>query len=418
MTVRDQRSLWRGRILALLGIALVAFSLRSAVASLSPVVDRIQQDFELPGVMIGLIGTAPPVCFAISGLVTPFLERRLGLERLLVTALIVLTVGLGARGFAVDAVGLLAASAVLFAAIGVGNVLLPALVKKHFPDRVGTLTTVFATTMSVATFLPPLVAVPLADAVNWRFSLAVWAVLALMALVPWVVILFRRGPESAAEAVDEAEDAEAIAIPAGDVLARLWRSPLAWSLAICFMASSMLAYSVFAWLPPILIERAGVSPAMAGALLSLFGAIGLPTSLIVPTLVVRLNATGPLIIIAVLGGLGGISGLLFAPAAAPVLWVVLLGVMPLYFPMILVLIGMRTRTHTTTVALSGFVQSLGYAMAAMFPVGIGVLYEMTEDWTAPLWLLAAAIAVSLPTVLVLARRTTIEDEWERRAGAR
>ncbi|WP_394279327.1 MFS transporter [Microbacterium sp.] len=184
MTSAPARPLWEGRTLAIVGILLIAFSLRSAVASLSPLYDHIAEDFAVPAAVAGLIGTVPPLCFAVFGLLASGFERRFGLERTTVAALVLMTAGLVVRAVAPDAVGLLLGSVFVFAGVGVGNVLVPALVKKYFPDRIALLTTVYSTTMAVSTTLPPLLAVPVADAAGWRISLGLWAVFALAALIP------------------------------------------------------------------------------------------------------------------------------------------------------------------------------------------------------------------------------------------
>lgn len=402
------RPLWHGRALAVLGIVLFAFSLRTAVASLSPLIGAISRDFDMPAAVVGLIGTAPPVCYALFGLLTPRLERRFGLERLAVAAMVVATVGLLWRGLAGDAVVLLLSTALIFAAVGVGNILLPPLVKKHFPDRIGLMTTIYSTTMAVATFLPPLVAVPVADASSWRISLGMWALFAILAMIPWVVMLVRErgGPPD-----------DDIEVPNAGVFGRMWSIPLAWAILAGFAVSGILAYTSFAWLPSILVDIAGVSPAVAGALLSLFAAMGLPASLLVPVLVVRHGATLALFVVAVVAGLAGVAGLLVAPQAAPWLWIVLFGTTPLLFPLTLVLLGVRTRSHESAVALSTFVQSIGYAIVAIFPIGIGLLHDATDSWTGALIALAVVIASALPAGFIAARPHTVEDEWERRHGA-
>ncbi|WP_243076092.1 CynX/NimT family MFS transporter [Microbacterium sp. SS28] len=402
------RPLWRGRALALVGIVLLAFSLRSAVASLSPILDHVAVDFDVPAWAIGLIGTAPPVCFAIFGILTPQFERRLGLERLVVVALAVAAFAMIARALAVDGLTLLLGTALIFAAVGVANVLLPPLVKKYFPDRIGLMTAVFSTTMAVSTFLPPLIAVPVADAAGWRLSLGLWAVFALAALGPWIALLVRSRSNGADEAIEGASPA---------VFGRLWRLPLAWALTVSFAVSSTIAYTCFAWLPTILVDIADVTPAAAGALLSLFAAMGLPASLLVPVLVARHRIVRSLYTVAVVAGLAAVAGLLLAPAAAPWLWVALLGIPPLLFPLVLVLLGLRTRTHEASVALSGFVQSIGYAIAAVFPLAIGLLHDATDAWVVPLLILAAVVVAAIPAGFVVARPHTVEDEWERRHGA-
>ncbi|HEY9306629.1 MAG TPA: MFS transporter [Microbacterium sp.] len=415
MSSPSSRPLWQGRALALVGIVLFAFSLRSAVASLSPLYDHIAVDFDVPAAVIGLIGTAPPVCYAVFGLLTPALERRFGLERLAVVAMVVVAIGLVVRSLAPGAGLLLAGTALIFAAVGVGNILLPPLVKRYFPDRVGLMTTVFSTTMALATFLPPLVAVPVADATDWHVSLGLWAFFALVATVPWIGLALRHAAAEKSRAAAASDDD--IEQPSPRVFGRMWRLPIAWALLVGFAVSSTLAYTAFAWLPTILVDIAGVTPAMAGVLLALFGFMGLPASLAVPLLVTRAHATRVLFGVAVGTGFAGIAGLLFVPTVAPWLWVALFGLAPLLFPMILVLLGLRTRTHEGAVALSGFVQSGGYAIAALFPVGIGLLHDATDSWTVPLIVLAAVVAAAIPAGVVAAQPHTVEDDWERRHGA-
>ncbi|TDN90891.1 MFS transporter [Microbacterium sp. BK668] len=411
------RPLWRGRALALVGIVLFAFSLRSAVGSLSPLLDHVTQDFAVPAPVVGLIGTAPPVCYAVAGLLTPALERRFGLERLVVAAMAIAVLGLVARSLAVDSLTLLGSTAIIFAAVGTGNVLLPPLVKKHFPDRIGIMTTIYSTTMAVSTFLPPLVAVPVADAASWRLSLGLWAVFAAVAVIPWIALLVRERGDGGAGGAGGAGGDEDVESANPRVFGRLWRLPLVWALTVIFVVSGTLAYTSFAWLPTILVQTAGVSNAQAGTLLSLFAFMGLPASLAVPVLVARYNAIAPLFAVAVGSGLAGIAGLLLAPSAAPWLWVALLGIGPLFFPLTLVLLGLRSRTHEASVALSSFVQSIGYAIVSVFPVSIGLLHDATDGWAAPLWVLAVVVAAAIPAGFVIARPHTVEDEWERRHGA-
>lgn len=395
--------------MAVAGIALLAFSLRSAVASFSPVLEYITADFPVSSLVVGLIGTAPPVCFAAFGLATPALTVRWGLERTTVAALALIVVGLIGRAVASDAVWLLALTSVIFAGVAIGNVVLPALVKKHFPDRLGAMMTLYTTAMALAAFLPPLLAVPLAEASSWRLSLGLWAALAVAGLIPWITILLReRMPDTSLAAA---------APPVTGLFGRLARLLLPWSLVVIFAISAIIAYVGFAWLPVILIDHAGTDAHTAGALLSLFAAIGLPCSLLVPILVVRFHATIPLYLISTVATVAGILGLLLAPDAALVLWVVLFGTFGVTFPLSLVLISIRVRDHRSAVALSGFVQSIGYAAAAFFPFLTGVLYEATGGWEVPLLMLLALMVISVPFGMIAGRRTSVEDAWERRHGA-
>jgi MFS transporter, CP family, cyanate transporter len=383
------------------GIVLVAFNLRTAVASLSPILAELERDISLTPLVIGFLGMLPPLCYAVFGIVTPLFTKRLGLELTLIVSLAALSVGLLGRGIAGDALWLVATSALTFAAIGVGNVLLPPLVKRYFPDRIGLMTTLYVTAMSVSTLVPPLVAVPVADVAGWRTSLGQWAVVAALCLVPWIALLVHPRRVNGAAFPEEVQPG---------LLRYALRSPLAWALAVVFAVAGFNAYAMFAWLPPMLHDIAGVSPSEAGALLSLYAAMGLPAGLIVPIVAARYGHLRLLIGIAVVTLVVGGLGLLLVPTVATWLWVALAGTGPLLFPLSIVLINLRTRTQEGAVALSGFVQSVGYLIVAAGPLTVGILHEATGGWVLPLLvLIGSAVAAAIGGAIV-SRPQYFEDE--------
>lgn len=399
MTVQAARPLWAGRTLALLGIVIVALNLRTAVAALSPIAAHIAVDIPLSPAALGVLGMLPPVCFALFGILTPVFTRRFGIEPVLIVALLAIVIGNGVRGLSVSLPMLLLGSAVTFAGFGVGNVLLPPLVKKYFPDRIGLMTTVYATALSVSTFLPPLLAVPVADAAGWQYSLGMWAVFAVLALIPWLTLSLGHRPDKTA-LPEEAQP---------QLLVRAWRSSVGWSLAIVFAVSSLNAYAMFAWLPALLIDSAGVSPGQAGALLSLYAAMGLPASLVIPLLATRLRHVGVLVYLGVAFFIVGYLGLLLVPSQLTWLWVALAGCGPLIFPLSLALINLRTRTHEGAVALSGFVQGTGYTIGALGPLLVALLHDQTGGWTVPLLMLIGSAVVCALAGSVVARPHMLED---------
>jgi MFS transporter, CP family, cyanate transporter len=396
------RPLWHGRAIALVGILLVAANLRTAVAALSPIFAEIRTDFDVSSIGVGLLGMLPPICFAIFGLIAPTFTRRLSLETVVLLSLTVILAGHLMRAFSTSFALLAIGSAVTFAGMGVGNVLLPPLVKRYFPDRIGLVTSLYATVMSVSTLLPPLLAVPVADAAGWHVSVGMWGVVSLLAILPWLRILITHRPAHPDSDV-EVEAAQ----PA--MAGRVWRSSLAWSLAVVFAVSSLNAYAMFAWLPQILHDVAGVSPLDAGALLSVYAGMGIPAGLLVPLLAARMRNVAILIYAGVAFFLVGYLGLILVPGTATWLWVAFAGLGPLLFPLCLVLINVRTRTHAGSVALSGFTQGLGYTLGALGPLAVGVLHQITGGWTLALILLIATALAAAAAGALVARPRYLED---------
>ncbi|GAB3030505.1 MFS transporter [Parafrigoribacterium mesophilum] len=403
-------SLWAGRAMAFVGILLVALNLRTAVASISPIAASIAVDVPLSAVGLGLIGMVPPVAFAASGFVAAPAARRLGLERVLMLAILGMVVGLSMRAVAADYAVLLAGNVVALTGAGVGNILLPPLVKRYFPDRIGLLTSLYATVMSVSTAMPAGLAAPITAEVGWRASLGMWSVLALTSAIPWLVLLLQNRRQRSG-LPQESDDLT----PAPELLGAIWRSKLAWLLALVFSISGFHAYAMFAWLPKLLVQTAAVTPIQAGGLLSLFSLMGVPAALIVPILATRMKNVGILVHVGIAVFVLGYLGLLLAPAAAPILWVALIGSGPLIFPACLVLINLRSRTHQGAVALSGFVQAVGYAIGALGPLLIGFLHELTGGWTLPLLLLIGTALAGIATGVLLRKPVFVEDELRRRS---
>lgn len=401
------RPLWRGRALVLVGIVLLALNLRTAVSSLSPILGAVGGDIPLDALGIGVIGMLPPVAFAIAGAAAPWFARRIGLEWAVAVSCLAMVLGPLVRSLATDYATLVLGTALTLAGMGVCNILLPPVVKDYFPDRIGQLTALYATLMSIGTAVPALVAAPLADGAGWRASLALWAIVAAAMLVPWTVIAVRATRDARA-----AQRAAAALGPEAAPVGSLVRSRVAWAITLAFVVAAINSYATFAWLPALLVDTAGVSVAEAGALLALFGIMGLPTSLAIPVIAPRLRNVGPLVALGVLLLTIGWAGILLAPAVAW-LWVTLIGLGVLLFPLCLVLINLRTRSVPMATSLSGFVQSIGYSGGALGPLVVGIVHDATGSWLAPVLLLIGVTLLGLVAAIVLARPLTVEADLER-----
>ncbi|WP_236123245.1 MFS transporter [Cellulomonas palmilytica] len=392
---------WRGRLVVLAGIVLVALNLRIAVAAVSPIVDVVREDVALSPAQVGVLGTVPLLSFAVFGALASPLGRRLGLEPTLVLALALSVAGEAARALSSTAPAFLAWSVLALAGMGMGNVLLPPLVKRYFPDRIGVVTASYAVMLSVSTAVPPLVALPFAQAAGWRWAVGAWAALGVVAAVPWLVVIVRSVAARAhlRELLRRAgtrSPAGSRVAPTGDRgdVRLVWRSPLAWAMALTFAVNSLGTYTVFAWLPQML-DDLGLGTEAGGRWLALFAILGLPASLVVPVLTARMRSPFPLVAGFVASWAVGYLGLLLAPTHGTVVWMVLLGLGTSTFPVLLALIGLRTATPGLAVVLSGMVQGVGYALAALGPVTIGLVHEATGGWDAPIVVLLGLLVVLL-----------------------
>lgn len=399
-----------GRILVLVAVLLMSANLRSAVASMSPIFVFIGKDMSLSVSAIAVLGMMPPLLFALCGVFTPVLVRRTSLETSTVVALAVQAVGLVVRTIAPDSSVLILGSALVFGGIGMGNVLLPPLIKRHFPNNIAAMTSVYLTLMAIGTFVPAFMAVPVAEAAGWRASSGVWAVLGLVAIVPWLVIAVQQRRAHVQARLDEGPAVEE-AEPA--VLGKMWRSPVAWAITIVFSVSSMNAYLMFSWLPSMLIDTAGVTAGEAGALMGIFAFMGMPTALFVPMIATRLGSVSKIIYFGVICGLLGYAGLWLLPTTLTWLWVVLLGLIPTLFPVALLLVNRRTRSHRSAVALSGFAQSVGYCLGGLGPLLVGVLHDGTGGWTTSYIVMMVLLLAAVWAARVLRVPRPVEADWEK-----
>lgn len=301
----DSPSLLHGRVLAFAAILLAAVNLRTAVTSITPLLDVLGQQFGFGTTMTGVLGMLPTASFALFGVATPALARRLGLERTTLLAMVMAMAGLLLRSSAGNVGTLLLGSVLALAGMGIGNVVVPPLVKRYFANKVGTMSTLYISVLQLGTMLPALFAVPMANAAGWRVSLGMWALLALAAALPWLV-LARRAPKPQADATD----------PAAQPHGKVWRTSLGWSMTLMFGMTSLMTYSMFTWLPRIVVE-AGGTPAFGGVMVAVFSALGLLPSLVIPSMAVRMQNPFPLVLIGFFSFVIAFTGLLLAPMTAP-----------------------------------------------------------------------------------------------------
>jgi len=395
-----------GQVLVVVGIVLLAVNLRPAAVSVGPVLAEIRAGIGMSGSVAGLLTSLPVIAFAVFGALAPRAAGRVGPHRLTVVALVAVLVGLVTRSRVGDSPSFLLLSLLALAGMATANVVLPSLVKLHFPDRVGTMTAVYSTALAIGLTGASVLTVPAAEALgDWRDGLAVWAVVALVALVPWLGLVGRdRASRRAA-----LRNAGSGRISLADVA----RTPLGRWMALLFGLQSLQAYAIFGWFADI-YRDAGFSPTTAGILLGVITGMSIPLSFLIPSLAARLHGAGrsvaPLVWALSACYPVGYLGLVVAPSGGAWVWAVVVGAGASTFPLVLTLIGLRARTPEGTAALSGFTQSAGYLLAVLGPFGVGALHDLSGGWTVPLAGLAVLVVPLVVAGLAVASPRYLEDE--------
>lgn len=385
-----------GRWLVGAAIVLLAANLRSAVGSIGVVMESVRGDLAMTATVGGVLTTLPVVCFAVFGVGSAGSVRRLGLHRAAALSLALIAIGLVLRAFVDDGPVFLLCSVIALAGAAVGNVILPPLVKEHFPDRISLMSALYGAALMTGASAASVATVPLSDAFGgWRFGIGAWAALAVVALVPWLLML-RHDVHTA--------PVEQQRLSVRDIA----RSPLAWAMMIVFAAQSAGAYAQFGWFPEMLTD-AGISNGYAGTLLGVISAVGIPMTLALPWLIARVGDRPYLPWgFAALSAAGWV-GVLLAPTGAPWLWALLLGLGGSAFTWTLTMIGRRTRTTAGTATLSVTTQGFGYIIAGMGPFGVGALHDATGSWDVPLIALIVLSGFIAVFGTVVARPTMLED---------
>lgn len=401
-TETTRRALPFGPVLILLAVALISINLRPGATSLGPLLQEVRGALGLGSTLAGVLTALPGFAFAVAGGAAVGLARRVGVSAGITLGVLAVVVTLLARVLTDSAALFLVLTAIGLAGMGLGNVLVPAWIKAHSHDGGVRLMTIYGMGLTVGGTLGPLLAAPVAAVApgEWRGALGMWGFVALLALVPWTIVSVK----------DRVHRRAAGETPTS----RIRHSPTAIALTVLFGVQSTNAYVQFGWLPQI-YRDAGLSPASAGAYMSVLAGLGIIGGLMMPTVIARSRDLSAWMIGFGVLAASGYLGLLLAPAALPWLWATLLGLSGFAFPTAIGLITARTRDPHVTAQLSGFVQPVGYLLAGIGPFLVGVLHEATGGWTLVLALLmTSGLGIALAGLRV-ARPVFVDDEVGRSA---
>lgn len=402
-------------ILPLLAVALISFGLRPPVSAIAPIYPEFANALDLSPGGYAALGAFPPLCFAVCGVLTTWLSARWSVETLLFVAVSGTTLFSVLRASSPSSAWMMTSSVAVLLFVGISSVLLPVLVKISFSRSIGRVTAMYAALIAVGSALPPLLIPALISPEHWRASLLLWASITGLAVVPCSILLLRsrktRFPaDSVPVLTDPLVPVSSLQDPS-DSRFPVHRSRTAWALTSALTATSVLGYFLFAWLPILLMDQAGADPRTASLMLGIFAMLGFPAFAIGPFLAVRMKRPWVLYICSGFGYLGGLLGLLLMPALNVALWVILLSTGQVLYSVAMTLLNTRTDTVRGATALSGFMQSISYAIGALATWSLGALYLATHRWE-PVLLILVVLVILVSATGFLIGRGSLEQDLE------
>jgi len=386
-------------IVMLAGLVLVGLNLRPALSGVAPLLREIRGQLDLSTAFSGLLTTAPVLCLGVFGPLAPRLARRFGIETTVFAVMILLAFGTALRSLG-GAPLLFLGAIVAGASIGIIGVLLPGLVKRDFPNHMGLATGAYTMALCFGAAAAAGLTAPaeqwlagLGVPGDWRPALAIWAVPALIATLVWSPQLARARRASAARLRPPVRG--------------LWRQPLAWQVTLFMGLQSSMSYCVFGWLAPILQDR-GLSVVQSGFVVSVSALLQAGSAMVAPMLTNKGPDQRWLVCLTVGLVIVGLMGVVAAPLSTLWFWTVILGLgQGSIFAVALMLIVLRSPTPEAAAALSGMAQSVGYTLAAMGPLLVGVIKDRTGSWDAVQILFLCLAALCLTAGLGAGRNRTV-----------
>ncbi|MCG2587686.1 CynX/NimT family MFS transporter [Rhodohalobacter sulfatireducens] len=372
------------KYLLILVIILISLNLRPSLTAVGPLVTEIRMSTGLSNSLIGLLTTLPVLAFGIFSVLTPLFTRKMGTEGTMAFALSILTIGIFLRVIPAH-LALFGGTLILGIGIALGNVLLPGIVKKQFPQKAGLMTGIYSSMLGVGATIASGVSIPLSEGagLGWRWTLASWGILSALAFFAWLPQLKVNMPVIMRKSFRSS-------------LRDLGTSALAWHIAVFVGLQSLTFYTLTAWLPEILIDR-GMTPSHAGWMLSIMHGVGVLGTFAIPPMASKKTNQQTLVFWIAFFEMVSIIGLVFQSSILFVaIWSAILGFcLGGSFGLALFFILLRSRDSDSANELSGMSQSIGYTIAAVGPVLFGAFFDLTQNWTVPLLFLFLVAFIKL-----------------------
>jgi CP family cyanate transporter-like MFS transporter len=382
--MENVRATSRPALWLMVSIILVALNLRPSMAAVGPLLSAIRGDVALSFSLASLLTMLPVMAMGLAMFFGLGVSQRLGEQRTVVLSLLIIGVATGSRLF-LDSAAELILSAVL-AGIGIALIqaLMPALIKSRFSDNVSVCMGLYVTSImggaAIAASFAPLV---MTRTGSWRLGLAIWAALALVALLFWWV----RGSGMPTR------------VSASSRQESFFSNSRAWLLAIFFGLGTASYTCVLAWLAPYYMEK-GWSEQNAGLLLGFLTAMEVLSGLLTPAIANRSRDRRLVLVVLLALIMVGFCGLILGPHHLSLVWPCLLGLgIGGLFPMSLIVSLDHLDNPRRAGGLTAFVQGIGYLIAGLSPLMAGMIRDQLGSFEWAWWSLTGVMALMILMVL-------------------
>jgi CP family cyanate transporter-like MFS transporter len=382
--MENVRATSRPALWLMFSIILVALNLRPSMAAVGPLLSAIRGDIPLNFSLASLLTMLPVMAMGLAMFFGIGISQRLGEQRTVVLSLLIIGLATASRLF-LDSAAELILSAVL-AGVGIALIqaLMPALIKSRFSDNVSVCMGLYVTSImagaAIAASFAPLV---MTHTGSWRVGLAIWAALALAALLFWCAQ--RSGMPTLGEKSSRKES--------------FFSNSRAWLLAIFFGLGTASYTCVLAWLAPYYVEK-GWSEQQAGLLLGFLTAMEVLSGLLTPAIANRSRDRRLVLVVLLVLIMAGFCGLILSPQHLSLLWPCLLGLgIGGLFPMSLIVSLDHLDNPQRAGGLTAFVQGIGYLIAGLSPLIAGMIRDQLGSFEWAWWSLMGVMVLMILMVL-------------------
>lgn len=379
-----------------LSVVLLGSIMRAPITALPMMLDPIAKTLETTPAALSLLTTIPLLMFMTISSFAAKTMNFLGIKRAMTVAIALVVIGAVLRAFA-SMPTMLVGTMFLGAGIAYLNVFMPSFVVAFFPNKIGVYTSIYSLTIMLGVAIFNVITVPIMKAFGWQSVMYVILGLTLLTFLVWMFAKAHAKPQ-----VDAKPTSDDVEEEVKKEKLHLYTNPRAWALLLTFGTQSLVNYTVVAWMPALMAYE-GVTDGNIGWIMALYSLIGMPVSILVPNILVRLERRQVEILIGVTGLLGLVSAfMMFKHQTSDIFyWVSLLMLMgfviSFFFLYVMTMFAQKTENHMQTAALAGMAQAGGYLLAATGPIVYGMAFSINPDGMLQNWVYLGLMMVLLIT---------------------